>query len=45
MASWWIILGICAILILGTALPLLRDREETKIPKKETLKDWRNPDA
>lgn len=45
MPAWLIILGICAILILGAALPLLKDREETKIPKKETLKDWRNPDA
>jgi len=41
MSALWIILGLCAIFVLGAALPLLKDREEIKIPKKETLKDWR----
>lgn len=45
MDSLWIVLGICAIFIVGAALPLLKDREESKVPKKETLRDWRNPDA
>ncbi len=45
MTELWIILGLCIIVIASAALPLLKDRQETKIPKKETLKDWRNPDA
>jgi hypothetical protein len=39
----WIILGICVILVLGAALPLIRPRNDVPPPPpKETLRDWRN---
>lgn len=41
MNELWIILGVCVVFIAGAALPLLKDKEEQKIPKKETLKSWR----
>lgn len=39
-----IVLGICLIVVLGAALPLLkaRDDKHTLPPKKETLKSFRD---
>jgi hypothetical protein len=44
MNEGWIILGICLIVVLGGALPLLRPpRNEAPPPApKETLRDWRS---
>jgi hypothetical protein len=43
MNEGWIILGICLILVLGAALPLIRPRNDVPPPPpKETLRDWRN---
>lgn len=44
MDTGLLILGICIILVLGAALPLLRDRGLPKAqpPRPETLRDWRN---
>ncbi len=43
MSNVWIVLGICVIVILGAALPLIRQRDQTPPPApKETLRDWRN---
>jgi len=43
MNEGWIILGICLILVLGAALPLLNKRDQAPPPPpKETLRDWRN---
>ncbi len=43
MTELWIILGVIVVFVLGAALPLLKDREESKIVKKETLKSFRDP--
>jgi len=43
MSNAWIALGICVIVVLGAALPLIRQRDQTPPPPpKETLRDWRN---
>jgi hypothetical protein len=42
VSELWLILGVCLVFVAGAALPLLKDKEETKIPKKETLRDWRS---
>ena len=43
MNEGWIVLGICLVVVLGAALPLIRDRgREPPPPRKETLRDWRN---
>lgn len=40
MNAGWIIFGLCIIVVLGAAIPLLHDRQTRK--DKETLRDWRN---
>ena len=45
MSELWLILGLCVVFIACAALPLLKDRQEIKVPRKETLRDWRKPDA
>lgn len=45
MSDAWIAIGLCLILVIGAAIPLIRDRSADKTPlppKKETLRDWRN---
>ena len=45
MNEGWIILGICLILVLGGALPLIRpprSNDTPPPPPKETLRDWRS---
>lgn len=45
-AGWWFV-GLTVVLVLGAAIPLLKSREDQRTPlppRKETLKDWRNPD-
>ncbi len=43
MSAGWMVFGICVIVVLGAALPLIRKREETPLPPtKETLHNWRN---
>ena len=45
MYAGWIVFGICIVFVLGAAIPLLRDRGAGKappVPRKETLRDWRN---
>ena len=43
MSNAWIVLGICIIVVLGAALPLIRQRDQPPPPPpKETLRDWRN---
>lgn len=43
MYEVWLILGICLIVVLGAALPLIRPRNDAPPPPpKETLRDWRN---
>ncbi|MBS1158769.1 MAG: hypothetical protein H6R15_1188 [Proteobacteria bacterium] len=43
MNNGWIVLGICLIVVLGAALPLIKRRhDEPPPPPKETLHDWRN---
>ena len=45
MSDLLIVLGLCLVLILGGALPLLRKRptdDELLPPAKETLRDWRS---
>ena len=44
MNELWLVLGICLVLVLGAAIPLIRDRGATQappLPRKETLRDWR----
>jgi hypothetical protein len=44
MGDLWLVLGICVVLVLGAAVPLIRDRSAAKEPPiqhKETLRDWR----
>lgn len=43
MNDAWIIFGLCLIVVLGAALPLIQRRDEAPPPPpKETLRDWRN---
>jgi hypothetical protein len=45
MSEAWIAFGLCIVLVLGAAIPLLKDRNSQKAPPpppKETLRDWRN---
>lgn len=43
MDNLWIVLGICFIVVLGAALPLIRQRDQAPPPPpKETLRDWRS---
>ena len=45
MNDLFIVLGLCLVVILSGALPLLRNRpqdEKLLPPPKETLHDWRN---
>lgn len=45
MNAGWIIFGLCIVFVLGAAMPLIRDRRADKtppLPRKETLRDWRN---
>ena len=45
MSVGWIIFAICLIFVVGAAIPLLRgrgDHQTPSIPRKETLRDWRN---
>ena len=44
MSELWLVLGICLVLVLGAAIPLIRDRAAPPappLPRKETLRDWR----
>ena len=44
MSEVWLVLGICLVLVLGAAIPLIRGRgaaKEPPIPRQETLRDWR----
>ncbi len=44
MSTGFLIFGLCVIVVLAGALPLLRDRGAPKNPPppRETLRDWRN---
>lgn len=45
MSEAWIVFGICIVVVLGAAIPLLKDRNSRDAPPpppKETLRDWRN---
>ena len=43
MNEGWIIFGICLIVVIGGALPLIRPRHDIPPPPpKETLRDWRS---
>jgi len=47
MNDVWIALLICIVLVLGAAMPLIRDRGRDRTPlppPKETLRDWRKGD-
>lgn len=44
MSEAWIVFGICIVVVLGAAIPLLKDRSSGRgspPPPKETLRDWR----
>lgn len=43
MSDVWMALGICIVVVLSGALPLLRNRgnEAPPPPPRETLRDWR----
>lgn len=42
MNNVWIVLGICIIVLLGSALPLITRRDDTPPPApKKTPRDWR----
>ena len=41
----WIVFGICIVFVVGVALPLISKRGANStppVPRKETLRDWRN---
>ena len=43
-AGWWFV-GLAVVVVLGAAMPLLKDRGNSRTPlppRKETLRDWRN---
>lgn len=45
MSDLWIVLALCFVFVLAGALPLIRSRgvrDDPPIPRKETLRDWRN---
>lgn len=45
MSEAWIVFGICIVVVLGAAIPLLKDRDSRRAPPpppKETLRDWRS---
>lgn len=45
MSAGWIFVGLAVVLVIGGALPLIKNRgpDRTPLPpRKETLKDWRN---
>ncbi|HJW25419.1 MAG TPA: hypothetical protein VJ576_11010 [Rhodocyclaceae bacterium] len=45
MSEGWIVFGICIVVVLGAAIPLLKGRDSGGAPPpppKETLRDWRN---
>ena len=45
MNEGWIVLGICLVVVIGAALPLISKRGADKTPlppRQETLRDWRN---
>lgn len=44
MDAGLLVFGICLIVVLAAALPLLRDRglPKDQPPRRETLRDWRN---
>lgn len=45
MNAAWIVFAVCIVLILGAAIPLLKDLGKQKPPPpppRKTLKDWRN---
>lgn len=43
MNEGWLIFGICIVVVLSGALPLISKRDQTPPPpRKETLRDWRN---
>ena len=45
MSAGWLFIGLAVVLVIGGALPLIKDRGAARTPlppRKETLKDWRN---
>jgi len=45
MSTLWIVLGICVVFVLSTAIRLLRNSDPGRnppLPRKEALHDWRN---
>jgi hypothetical protein len=43
--SGWIVFIICIVFVIGAALPLIGKRGASStppLPRKETLRDWRN---
>ncbi len=45
MSAGWIAFGICIVFVVGAALPLISKRGANStppVPRKETLRDWRN---
>jgi len=44
MSAGWIVFGICVVFVIGGALPLISKRgaHTPPLPRKETLRDWRN---
>ncbi|MEF8722960.1 hypothetical protein [Candidatus Accumulibacter phosphatis] len=44
MSAGWIVFGICVVFVIGGALPLISKRgaNTPPLPRKETLRDWRN---
>lgn len=44
MSEVWIAIGICVVLVVGAAIPLIRERGRDSAPPpppKDTLRDWR----
>ena len=45
MSDLWIAVIICLVLVISGAMPLIsrrHDKSTPPIPRKETLRDWRN---